>query len=783
MKTKKLLSGLICSIMAISATVSSLTATTASAADFNDLSQSQIVEAMGAGWNLGNQLEAAQNGVPSETAWSNPVIKKELIHTVKEAGFNSIRIPVSYLSKIGAGPDYTIDSAWLNRVKEVVDYAIDEGLYVIINMHGDGYYTVDGGWLLCAEPAEKQVEIKAKYEACWRQIANIYKDYDEHLIFESMNEEFDGKYGGQNWSAYENINAYNQIFVDTVRKTGSNNAKRWLLVPGWNTDIDQTVYPQGGYSFKIPTDNNLDSSINGKRIMVSVHYYNPWDFCGDGTNGKYSQWGKDADPSKTPSYGQTEASMETQIKKVYDKFVTQGYPVIIGEFGAINKSSSDPENNKFRAHYCKTLCELSKKYGCVPVYWDNGAVSNSFGLINRSSCKIVMPEIINSIVSVYSSADENLTRLISIVENLLEVNYTEETWSKLVTELDNAKKVSKNVSSTDAQREAAYNSLLNAMNALKQGERPSNVRPFAKNITEVTYNITSSDDLDFSYQFAGTGDVPTYTMKVSAGTNDYTVAPEGEVTSFWNLGFATLEGAQTMTVNSITINGYVFDSADLKIGNSLTSDNYNNGLVNIWQGLSGTFDSIDKSACLVIDSKKIEFCIYEVDPTLPLPTKPKPTDPEPIKPDQTKPNPTKPEPTKPSAAKPSAVPTPNKTTRNPAAVKKDKAAAKKAMKQAKLTSLKVKSKAKKKINVTWKKVKKATGYQVQVSTNKKFKKSKIIFKKDLKKTKLTIKNKKIKSKKTYFVRVRAFATYKDTNNKTIRVYSKWNKQLRKVKTK
>ena len=114
------------------------------------------------------------------------------------------------------------------------------------------------------------------------------------------------------------------------------------------------------------------------------------------------------------------------------------------------------------------------------------------------------------------------------------------------------------------------------MNALKQGERPSNVRPFAKNITEVTYNITSSDDLDFSYQFAGTGDVPTYTMKVSAGTNDYTVAPEGEVTSFWNLGFATLEGAQTMPVNSITINGYVFDSADLKIGNSLTSDNYYN---------------------------------------------------------------------------------------------------------------------------------------------------------------------------------------------------------------
>ena len=132
--------------------------------------------------------------------------------------------------------------------------------------------------------------------------------------------------------------------------------------------------------------------------------------------------------------------------------------------------------------------------------------------------------------------------------------------------------------------------------------------------------------------------------------------------------------------------------------------------------------------------------------------------------------------------KPTAV-TPTKVTRNPGAVAKEKKAALKAMKQAKLNSLKVKSKSKRKINVTWKKVKKAKGYEVQVSTNKKFKKSKIIFKKDVKNTKLTIKNKKIKSKKTYYVRVRAYAVYKDTNNKTVKVYSKWNKQLRKVKVK
>ena len=151
------------------------------------------------------------------------------------------------------------------------------------------------------------------------------------------------------------------------------------------------------------------------------------------------------------------------------------------------------------------------------------------------------------------------------------------------------------------------------------------------------------------------------------------------------------------------------------------------------------------------------------------------------KPVPTKPDQSKPDPTKPSAAKPSAAPTTNNATRNPEAVKKDKTAAKKAMNQAKINKLTAKSKAKKKINVTWKKVKKAKGYQVEVSAKKNFKK--VIFKKDLKKTKLTIKNKKIKSKKTYFVRVRAYATYKDINNKTVKVYSKWNKQTRKVKVK
>ena len=147
------------------------------------------------GWNLGNQLESNSDGTPSETAWGNPVITENLIKQVKAQGFKSIRIPVSYLSKIGEGPDYTIDSKWLDRVQEVVDMCIDNGLYAIINVHGDGYYSIKGGWLLCGEPASEQETIKAKYEKVWEQIANRFKNYDDHLVFESMNEVFDGSYG------------------------------------------------------------------------------------------------------------------------------------------------------------------------------------------------------------------------------------------------------------------------------------------------------------------------------------------------------------------------------------------------------------------------------------------------------------------------------------------------------------------------------------------------------------------------------------------------------------
>ncbi len=627
MKLKKILCAVSAAALAVSAMCASFTyaADTRAADTFDDLNQTQITQAMAAGWNLGNQLEATNNGIPNETAWGNPVITKKLIQAVKNAGFSTIRIPVSYLNTIGdKNSGYKIDEAWLNRIQEVVDYAIDEGLFAIINMHGDGYYSVDGSWLLCAEPADKQVEIKEKYAACWKQIAEKFKNYDEHLIFESMNEEFDGSYGNQKFWAYDNINAYNQIFVDTVRKTGGNNAKRWVLMPGWNTDIDQTVYPQGGYSFKIPTDNYLDKSVSGKRIMVSVHYYGPWDFCGDGTSTNYSQWGSEADPSKSASYQNKETDMENQIKKVYDKFVKAGYPVVIGECGCINKSNADPKNTYFRAHWVNTLFTYAKQYGCVPVYWDNGAASNSFGLINRGTGKVIFPEIIDAMVSVYSTDEANVKRAIDIAKPLVEKDYTAETWAVFSKALANAEKA---VADSDSSKYAsAYDSLIKAYFKLEEVQRAANLKPVAKTITEVVYNITSTGAGDFCYQYSepdATGEYPTYTINVEAGTKDYKVSPAMTTTAFWNLGYAYLPtgSSDTMVVNSVTINGYTFDNADLKIGNVLTSDNNNNALINIWQGVSGTFDSKDKAACLKVDSKKIEFCVYEEsdDPIPPTP--------------------------------------------------------------------------------------------------------------------------------------------------------------------
>ena len=372
-----------------------------STSSFQNLNQQQITEAMGVGYNLGNSLEANNGGTPDETAWGNPKLTEQLVLAAKSACFRSIRIPVSYLNKIDDNNGYKIDSSWLDRVQEVVDYCVKNDMYAIVNMHGDGYTTVNGGWLLCG--SSDQTKIREKYKACWQQIATRFKDYDEHLIFESMNEEFDGTYNTPNRTYYENINTYNQIFVDTVRQTGGNNDKRWLLIPGWNTDIDYTV---GDYGFALPTDQYLSSSVAAgeKRIMISVHYYAPWEFCGT-ENGTVTQWGSKATNSSKKATWGDESFMASQFKKLKDKFVSQGYPVVIGEFGAINKSSADSQNTVCRADFYQKVCYYAKQDGLIPVAWDNGYDGvYGFCLINRFTNKVVHPEVVNAVMEIYRAS-------------------------------------------------------------------------------------------------------------------------------------------------------------------------------------------------------------------------------------------------------------------------------------------------------------------------------------------------------------------------------------------
>ncbi|THV42207.1 ricin-type beta-trefoil lectin domain protein, partial [Glycomyces buryatensis] len=214
----------------------------------------------------------------------------------------------------------------------------------------------------------------------------------------SMNEEFDGQFGEPTQPCYSNINSYNQIFVDTVRQTGGNNGSRWLLVPGWNTNIDYTT---GDYGFEIPTDDHRSPDIpsDEQRIMISVHYYDPWDFAGE-ENGNITQWGSGAtDPSQTSTWGQ-EDFMEGQLQKTHEAFVAHGYPVVVGEYGSIDKSSHDSTNSQYRVDYAHTFAATAKEYGAAPIYWDNGYNGQyGHGLFDRNSYAVTQPGIVDAIMS------------------------------------------------------------------------------------------------------------------------------------------------------------------------------------------------------------------------------------------------------------------------------------------------------------------------------------------------------------------------------------------------
>ena len=243
----------------------------------------EIAASLGLGWNLGNQLDAHNNGVADETAWGNQPTTQALFDQLAASGITSVRIPVTWLGHVGEAPDYTIEADYLNRVAEVVGYAENAGLNAIINIHHDG--ADSQYWLNIKSSATDDAvneSVKVQLKAMWTQIAERFRDKGNFLVFEAMNEIHDGGWGwGDNRTdggkQYAVLNEWNQVFVDAVRATGGNNTERYLGVPGYVTNIDLTVE-----NFVLPTD------AVQNRLMVAVHFYDPNEYT---LNAKFSEWG------------------------------------------------------------------------------------------------------------------------------------------------------------------------------------------------------------------------------------------------------------------------------------------------------------------------------------------------------------------------------------------------------------------------------------------------------------------------------------------------------------
>jgi hypothetical protein len=250
------------------------------------------------GWNLGNALDAHRNGVSGETLWGNPRINQAIFDGIQRAGYNAVRIPITWMGHIGPGPDYHIDNAFLERVAEVVGYAHKANLNVIINLHHDGATSKDNagkisdsGWLainVARRSEEGMRQVSAELERVWAQIAAYFRNYGDYLMFESMNEIHDGNWGwgdeAEQGPQYEIVNQWNQLFVDTVRVSGSNNARRFLVIPGYCTAIRHTAADY----FKLPQD----SGNQANKLIVTFHYYDPYEF---GIAGTRHAWGSRED--------------------------------------------------------------------------------------------------------------------------------------------------------------------------------------------------------------------------------------------------------------------------------------------------------------------------------------------------------------------------------------------------------------------------------------------------------------------------------------------------------
>ncbi|MCH5316080.1 MAG: glycoside hydrolase family 5 protein [Eubacterium sp.] len=340
-----------------------------------DKTSFQILEEIKIGWNLGNTFDSWDGvGLESETSWGNPKTTEKMILDIKKMGFNTIRIPVTWSIHTEEGK---IDGEWLMRVKEVVDYAYNNGMYVILNSHHDDDYFDIGA---CVENENTYEANIKKISDLWVQIANAFKDYDERLLFETMNEPrakgSEKEWLGGTAEEREVVYALNDAIVKAIRTTGGNNEYRHILIPDYAANSNTSILKK----MKLPDDD---------RIIVSIHAYIPYSFAMD-ANG----------PTEFSKADKKE--IDKLFRNLNKIFISKGIPVIMGEFGAVNKDNLDN-----RCAWAEYYVKCAGQYGIPCLVWDNNIEkeigAECYGLYNRNTGEWYFPELAQTMIK---SADE-----------------------------------------------------------------------------------------------------------------------------------------------------------------------------------------------------------------------------------------------------------------------------------------------------------------------------------------------------------------------------------------
>ena len=345
------------------------------AADFE--SAKDAVKNMGVGWNLGNTLDANdgtktwKTTAEHETCWGQPVTKPELLKMMKEAGFGAIRVPVTWYQEMDK--DGKVNAAWMKRVKEVVDYVIDNGMYCLLNVHHDT--GADGGtfksWIKAS--GANYTQNKEKYEGLWKQIAETFKDYDQHLLFEAYNEMLDEK---NTWNepvdkqdGYKAINDYAKSFVTTVRATGGNNAQRNLVINTYSASNS----PAAMEALELPEE--------AGHIALQIHNYPDWQ-----------------------SESHARELVDNLISNIKTKLLSKGAPVIIGEYATLSTWPERDwyvENREVALYAMDYFIKKTKEEGIGTFYW----MGLSDGVF-RSQPLFSQPDLAETIVKAYYGTTE-----------------------------------------------------------------------------------------------------------------------------------------------------------------------------------------------------------------------------------------------------------------------------------------------------------------------------------------------------------------------------------------